>query len=337
MNYLLMKNIALKTTIILTNTLYLISTNAYSDGPIDGDIYGRMNVSYQHEKNEADGDVWKLASNASRLGFKGKSLVDNQIKIVYQIEYGVEVDDGDKNGQTISQRDTFIGIAGAWGKLIAGRITIPFKEAKGNIDRFNDLQGELGKIIDGEERINNIVQYSSENLLGALVSTIAIVPGENTKDSNKNGPADGVSGSLVFDNKKLYFALAFNSNIKEQDQWRLATSWQWGTPANGSLSVGALYQHSKINNDSQLTYADGQYSTDAYGFSSQFTHQKNTFKAQYILSNRSISLSDARQFSFAIEHKLGERSTLYAYYADRDSAEAAQSNSYLAIGLKHNF
>ena len=61
------------------------------------------------------------------------------------------------------------------------------------------------------------------------------------------------------------------------------------------------------------------------------------FKAQYILSNRSISLSDARQFSFAIEHKLGERSTLYAYYADRDSAEAAQSNSYLAIGLKHNF
>ena len=141
----------------------------------------------------------------------------------------------------------------------------------------------------------------------------------------------------VFNNDKLYLGLAFNSNIKEQDQWRLATSWQWGDSDNGLISLGALYQHSETSSNSQLTYIDGRNEADAYGISSSYTLQSNTFKAQYIISDRSVSLSDARQFSFAIEHKLGERSTLFAYYADRDAAEATQSNSYLAIGLKHHF
>ncbi len=332
-----MKNITFKALIASTITLSLMSTKVYSSGPIDGDIYGRLNVSYQYENNEVTGKAWKLANNASRLGFKGKTSLKNNITILYQIEYGVEVDDGDKNGQTVSQRDTFIGLEGQWGQIKAGRITIPFKEAKGNIDRFNDLQGELGKIIDGEERINNIVQYSSQKLLGPMVATIAIVPGENSQNSNENGPADGISGSFVFNNDKLYLGLAFNSNIKEQDQWRLATSWQWGDSDNGLISLGALYQHSETSSNSQLTYIDGRNEADAYGISSSYTQQSNTFKAQYIISDRSVSLSDARQFSFAIEHKLGERSTLFAYYTDRDAAEATQSNSYLAIGLKHHF
>ncbi len=308
----------------------------YALGPIDGTVYGRLNVSYQNEHNAESGSVWKLESNASRLGFRGKTLIENSMSLLYQIEYGVEVDDGDKNGQTVSQRDTFVGIEGEWGRLKGGRITIPFKEAKGGFDLFTDLQGELGKIIDGEERLDNVLQYDTRRLFGPLAVTLATVPGENPDEDDEDGPADGVSGSLVFSQKQLYMSVGFNVDIKQQDQLRLIGGWRWDAVGSGSLKVGALYQRSKISN-SDIDFIDGGDKADAYGLSAAYGLQRNTFKAQYIISNRSISRSDASQFSLAVDHKLGKRSVLYGYYTRRDADEEGQRNRYVAIGIKHPF
>ncbi len=305
-------------------------------GRVDGNVYGRANVSYQLEDHTSGGSVWKLANNASRLGFKGESDIGDDLALIYQIEYGVEIDDGDKNGQTVSQRDSFVGLQGLWGRIKGGRITIPFKESKGPVDRFNDLQGELGKILDGEERVSNVLQYDSHTLFGPLVATLAIVPGENINDDEEDGPADGISGSLVYSNNQLYLGFGFNSDIKQQDQWRFTGAWLWPMQNNTSLSVGALYQGSKINGD-ENSYIDGEDETDAYGFSTAYKFRKNTIKAQYLISDRSISLSDASQFSLAIEHKLGKDSTLFSYYTHRSADEAEQKNHYLAVGLKHYF
>lgn len=315
---------------------FFYSTSAMSFGPIDRKVYGRANVSYQLEDHANGGSVWKLANNASRLGFKGESDVGDDLAFIYQIEYGVEIDDGDKNGQTVSQRGSFVGIQGRWGRIKGGRITIPFKESKGPVDRFNDLQGELGKILDGEERVSNVLQYDSHTLLGSLVATLAIVPGENINNDEEDGPADGVSGSLVYSNNQLYLGLGFNSDIKEQDQWRVTAAWLWPMQYNTSLSVGALYQGSKIIGDENL-YIDGEDHTDAVGISCAYNFRNNTVKSQYLISDRSVLLSDARQFSLAIEHKLGKNSTLFSYYTHRTANEAEQNNRYFAVGLKHHF
>ena len=308
----------------------------YALGPIDGFVYGRLNVSYQNEHNAESGSVWKLESNASRLGFKGKTSVENSLALLYQIEYGVEVDDGDKNGQTVSQRDTFVGIQGEWGRLKGGRITIPFKEAKGGFDLFNDLQGELGKIIDGEERLDNVLQYDSRQFLGPLALVLAIVPGENPDEGDEDGPADGVSGSLGYSQNQLYVNVGFNVDIKQQDQLRLVAGWRSIAIAKGSLNVGALYQRSKIS-DSEISFIDGEDKANAYGVSAAYSLQGNTFKAQYIDSDRSIARSDASQFSLGVDHMLGKRSLLYGYYTRRDADEKDQRNRYIAIGIKHPF
>ena len=50
----------------------VFSVRVYALSPIDGVVYGRLNVSYQNEHNVESGSVWKLESNASRLGFKGE-------------------------------------------------------------------------------------------------------------------------------------------------------------------------------------------------------------------------------------------------------------------------
>ncbi|MBV1921835.1 MAG: porin, partial [Pseudomonadales bacterium] len=239
-------------------------------------------------------------------------------------------------GQTVSQRDTFVGILGEWGRLKGGRLTIPFKEAKGGFDLFNDLQGELGKIIDGEERLDNVLQYDSRRLLGPLAITLAIVPGENPDKEDEDGPADGVSGSLVFSRKQLYMSVGFNVDIKQQDQLRLIGGWRWDALGSGSLDVGALYQRSKVSG-SEIDFIDGEDKANAYGLSAAYALQRNTFKAQYIVSDRSMLRSDASQVSLAVDHKLGKRSVLYGYYTRRNADEERQRNRYAAIGLKHSF
>ena len=300
-------------------------------GPIDGKVYGRLNASYQYEDNEIGGEVWKLESNASRLGFKGKTLLENEVSIIYQIEYGVEVDDGDKNGQTFSQRDTWVGVDVSWGQVKGGRITIPFKEAKGPFDGFNDLQGELGKIIDGEERVSNVLQYQSRELMRSVVATVAIVPGENRGVDGEDGPADGVSGSLVVDREQIYLGFGFNSNIKDQDQYRLVCVWKLN-----ALSVGALYQHSEMSDEGDV-YIDGISNGNAYGFSSTYSIAKDKFKFQYISSERSVNLSDSKQLSIAIDHRMSTNTTFYGYIADRDADQIEENNSYYAVGFKHQF
>ncbi|KGJ95936.1 porin [Colwellia psychrerythraea] len=320
-----------KLGILLTSTCHILTVQANETDLFNVDVYGRLNLSYQLENNKQTGKVWKLANNASRLGFKGGSVFAENMSIVYQIEFGVEADDGDKKGRTLSQRDTFLGVQADWGRFIAGRITIPFKEAKGNFDYFNDLQGELGKIIDGEERLDNVLQYDSQKILGPIKATIAIVPGENTNDSSQDGPADGISSSIEYKNNDLFFSAAINSNIKQLDQLRLVATW----PVR-KLRLGLLFQHTKTSENTVLL-ADGSNSANAYGISTSYAFNKNRINAQFIRSDSSMKLSDATQFSIAWEHSFNSRTTFFTYFADRDAEQADKTESYYALGLKYNF
>ena len=324
---------------IYFSLLSLLVAATYALSPIEGrasdldnyNIYGRLSISYQLEENEVDGEAWKLENNASRFGVLGSLETDNDLVAVYQIELGVETDDGDKNGHTLSQRDTFVGVRGEWGQLIGGRITIPFKEAKGSFDYFNDLQGELGKIIDGEERMSNVLQYDSQQLFGPLTATLAIIPGEDSLDEDRNGPADGVSGSLNYQQDNFYLSLAFNNRIKQLDQTRLVGTWRFN-----DYNFGLFYQNTKTA-DSQLFLADQNRQGDAYGISSSFYFSERIFKAQYIISDASKQFSNATQASFAVDQFLAKSTTLFSYLTIRDCDDIEDQNSYFAIGIKHNF
>jgi len=68
-------------------------------GPI---VYGKANVSYENQ-DDGDNDSWNLESNASRLGVKGEIDLEVQdLVAVYQAEFEISVDDGDKDGETSS-------------------------------------------------------------------------------------------------------------------------------------------------------------------------------------------------------------------------------------------
>ncbi|HVL01744.1 MAG TPA: porin, partial [Dongiaceae bacterium] len=168
-------------------------------------VYGRINVSanqYDLEKIDFPAgatagtylpggatdvtdelDSSQIESNSSRLGIRGDFDVAEGLTAVYTLEYGTDVDNGTgSNGREFNQRNIFGGLQGNFGRVIVGKNDTPLKTIQtnavnaGDIDRFNDLAlADIGSYLVGENRADNIIQYTSQPVLGGLVVNIASV------------------------------------------------------------------------------------------------------------------------------------------------------------------
>lgn len=228
-------------------------------------VYGKINVTLNkynfddiRNNTQVDGqDNWQLESNASRLGVKGDIPLVDGLKAVYKLEYEVFVDSdklGD-NGSDFKQRNTYGGLQGGWGTLIYGKNDTPLKAiAAETVQQFKDLPlGDFKYIMVGENRENNVVQYSSPNLSGFIFS-LALMPGEDSgetlvsngdKAENQNdGFADRFSTAVTYKLDTLYLGLGYDSNVQNTDTYRLVA--QYGI---GSVTIGGMYQSSERHDD----------------------------------------------------------------------------------------
>ena len=318
------------------------SAFAAADGPIDGKVYGKINATYQMNDNEVKDSTYKLESNASRLGFGGATELDGGISAIYQIEYEVYADDGtdDKaDSHALNQRNTYVGLKGGFGQVLAGKYDTPLKAAQGKFDLFNDLSGDIKAVIEGENRQNNIVQYSSPKLGGGIVATLAIVPGEEQgtdgadlgTEVDADGPADSISGSIAYDTNGLYLALAMDSDVVDQDIIRLVASYTMG-----DITLAGLYQNAEESEDGE-TYANGKEEADSMGVSLAYKMGSNTLKFQYIDSDSNEKVSEGEQMSLGFDHALGKATTVFAFYTAQDSEADASQETFVGVGMEHKF
>lgn len=101
-------------------------------------VYGRLNVDIESIRLSnptagASGDVSRMSSNSSRLGFRGTEDLGGDLKAIFQIESSVNPDAGTG---TLAGRDSFVGLAGNWGKVRLGIMDDPFKGMGEFTDRF---------------------------------------------------------------------------------------------------------------------------------------------------------------------------------------------------------
>src|SRR6185295_18440004 len=84
-------------------------------------LYGRVNLDFEIVNGrQADGSnptVTRLSSNSSRLGVRGSESLGGGLTALFQIESSVNAD---TNTGNLGGRDTFIGLQGPWGKVMAG-------------------------------------------------------------------------------------------------------------------------------------------------------------------------------------------------------------------------
>ena len=308
----------------------LTASVSFASGPIDGKIYGKANLSVVNQ-DDGDSSEWNLNSNASRLGIKGKTSISEGLEIIYQAEYEICIDSGDCKGQTFKQRNTFAGIKGSFGTLVAGKRDTPTKLAQKKIDLFNDLEGDIKNTFEGENRVSNIVAYTTPSMNGFSAS-LAMIPAEGDdvdQDGNDDtGLNDGMSYSLSYSRDDLYLAIAGDQDIDKQDLTRAIAHYKIN-----QLKLGFMYQQNEDNL--------GTKDESGYFVSAAYKLDKNlTLKAQYGSIEDDADGDEETTLSLGADYKLAKNTKVFAFYTDNTDSEMDADDddfSAIGIGMEHKF
>ncbi|HAZ94984.1 MAG TPA: porin [Porticoccaceae bacterium] len=302
----------------------------YADGPIDGTIYGKVNVSVVNADDGAS-DEWKLNSNASRLGVKGKTEIADGLYAVYKAEFEMCVDDGDCKGQTFTQRNIMGGIRGSFGTVWAGKHDSPTKLAQNKIDLFNDLEGDIKNTFEGENRVSNIVAYTSPTING-FSSTVAMMPGEGADvdgdGQDDTGLTDGISYSVSYSMDNLYIAIAGDQDVDSQDLMRIVAQYKFD-----ALKLGVMYQQNEDNlgtKDESGFFVSAAYQLD----------KKTTLKAQYGSIEDDVDGDEEETLSLGADYKLAKSTKVYVFYTDNTDSSTGVANdedTAFGLGMEHKF
>ena len=322
-----MKKVLLSAAVASTLSM---ASYGFADGPIDSTIYGKVNVSVVNAEN-GSADQWKLNSNASRLGVKGKTEIADGLYAVYKAEFEIAVDDGDTKGQTFNQRNIMAGIRGGFGTVWAGKHDSPTKLAQNKIDLFNDLEGDIKNTFDGENRVSNIVAYTSPTING-FATTIAMMPGEGSDldgDGNDDtGLADGISYSVSYTKDNIYVAVAGDQDVKGQDLMRIVAQYKID-----ALKLGVMYQQNEDNlgtKDESGFFVSAAYKLDS----------KTTLKAQYGSIEDDADGDKEDSLSLGADYKLAKGTKLYVFYTDNTDSSVGEADTdatAYGLGMEHKF
>lgn len=321
-------------------------------------VYGKLNVAVEKYETEAAGvetaDQFRMQSYASRFGIKGEDELTANLSAVYGIEWEVSADGN--SGTDMGQRNRFVGIKHVdFGTLKLGKLDTNLKNAQGKIDLFNDTTMDMGYVIAGETRSNNVIAYESPKIAEAISVNLQFIPGEasgvGAAPANQyNGIADGISASVVYDNSDLglYVALARDQEVagntimaasnvgSRRDTTRLVGAYKIA-----DLSLGALYQISESVNDPAVAAGVAEEET-SWLLSAAYKIEAVTLKAQYIVGENDATTAEERtQWTLGADYGFNSKTKAYAYFGanERDTGGAvlAAESSVLAIGLEHNF
>ena len=330
-----------------------------------GDIvtYGKINLSYvQDEQDQAgtiENDNWELKTAASRIGFKGSEQLSEDLKVIYKLEYEVQPD-GDDNSNEFKGRNSYVGLQGGFGTIIAGEHDTPLKMSSKPVDVFNDYHyADIAYSITGERRESDIIMYKTP-ALGAYAATIAVMPGDDSgKDGedDNDGFADQISAAVTYQGDNLYVALAGDQDVGGDDTVRLSTSYKLD-----NLKLGALIQKSDLSDTADSAKPNLKKSSPLYHLSlfandideqfsrvisAAYTIDQWVLKAQFVEATNKGTTNevDSSAMSVGVDYKLSKRTKLYSYYSEltvdsNDSIGLNEDYEYTAIGLigiEHKF
>lgn len=124
----------------------------------------------------------KISDFGSFIGFKGSEDLGEGLKAVWQLEQDVSVAGG--GASQWGNRESFIGLAGEFGTLRAGRVANQFDDASQAIDSWdsnNDVASQLG-IFKRHDDMPVSVRYDSPEFSG-FSGSVQFVPIQNSKSA----------------------------------------------------------------------------------------------------------------------------------------------------------
>lgn len=204
----------------------------------------------------------------SRIGFKGAEALTANTDLVYQLEYGIDVD-ADK-GKNFRSRDTYIGLSNKqYGTLVAGRLsaiddninyagqTVSLYDTystgfsveaadKETADILGVKKGETVKFLaswDGN-RANNSLAYFSPSYNGLQFMGMYVMEEKNSTDLATESEAFGAGLKYEPTNQPFRAGATY---IKSSDFSTARVSGAFDV--NAATTLGALYQVTDLDED----------------------------------------------------------------------------------------
>ena len=285
-------------------------------------VYGKLWISVESQ-DTASGTEVDMVSNASRLGIKGSMDFGEGIEAIYQAEYEVDPVDGtadESKDRTFKQRNSFVGLKGSMGTIFLGKHDTATKKSQKKIDLFNDLAGDIKNILQGENRMSDLIGYTTPEINGFSATFNAI---KGTEGLGDDSIGDSTSTSISYDSENFYIALAFDSELKGYDSTRLTLQ----IPFNRS-QLGIMFQESE-----KLSTGEEE---DGYVISfSQKVGNKGTLKFQQTESD--MKLDSGKQFSFGYDYKLSSKAKVFYFFTDLNGNQDSKEKEIHGAGFEYKF
>tara|TARA_R110000737_G_scaffold194613_2_gene215752 strand:- start:2391 stop:3317 length:927 start_codon:yes stop_codon:yes gene_type:complete len=297
----------------------LLSSLSLSAFAADVDIYGKANLSLQ-SSDEGEGSFTEVKSNASRIGLKGTHDLGDGLTVIYKAEFQVDLDGDSASGDSITDRNQYVGLAGSFGEILLGKNDTMLKQSQGKVDLFSDLNGDVKSLWKGENRMADTLSYKSPKFNDFQVGVTYIA--EDAVDAE-----DGVSVAVFYGDAKLkkskvFASVAVDSEVKGYDITRVTVQ---GKVAG--VVLGAMVQtQEKI---------DGSGEMDGFMVSAKYKMDKITFKGQYQTADFKDG-DDKSGITIGADYSLAKSTKLYTFYTSFDM-DSGEDQNYLAAGIEYNF
>ena len=300
----------------------MISAPAFAQSNVT--VYGRMDIGVMSKDDAAGNSVLRVDDSqwtTSRLGFKGSEDLGNGLKAVFQIESRLR-NEGDSNLNT--NRDTFVGLSGGFGTLIAGRNSTPLNawlmdfDANGSNAFRHTNVGLAGAL---ETRVSNSVVYVAP-AMGGLSAAVLYAPDE----------VDGVKSDVYglgvrYNGGPLSAFYTYHVVDNLVDNHALGASYDFG----GFKLLGSY-----IYNDFDVSGAEEE---TALNLGVQVkVGGAGTVGLGYGMERDIAGVSDADQdiISLTYKHELSKRTFMYAGY-QRVDPDGGEERDTFGVGVAHMF
>jgi len=304
----------------------------------DATVYGKIHVSIDsgdtggsdygtNGVNKSSGLYWQ--SNSGRVGVKGSEDLGGGLKAVWQFESNASFGSG---STSFGGRNSYLGLAGGFGTVMGGKHDTPFKDVGRWFDLFGDqvgdsrniiqyIYGPTGKILgatDWDSRPDNVLAYKTPTFGGGFDVAVAYVLDDATDN------ATALSANLKWKSGDFLVGLGYETHdydgsdgASSADGMRVGVQW-----SPGAWKLNAFYQDTSDNGGvSGLDFG-------AMGVGVGYTMGKNVLKAQYYMTDMSVSgedNNDATTLAVGWDYNFSKRTTGYIAYA----ATSNDANTYL--------
>lgn len=280
-------------------------------------VYGRLNTTVENQKVNGGSRLWKVENNASRLGFKGVEDIGGGLKASFNLEHGLNSDNGGatQGASGFWSRESWVQLAGNFGAIRLGNFTPESYFATADyISMHNHDTGssEDSLYAFGPFPKSNKVGYFTPSL-GGFSASVSVAAGEGASKRAFDVGANYVAGPL-----HLGFGWSDQGN---NDQMAVRALYELG-----AFTLGAYYQVA----DNYNGYKDYKAARGAV----MYTLGASEFHVNYGRA------TNGDQWTLGYNYNLSKRTKLYAYYTDLDTNRARARTgelSSLAFGVRHNF